>query len=88
MVSVNAGSLAPRVARTAPSVKWPHERCQQRCQTGSGCAEVGGFEGASRQFVDANIKKSEAGDRVQKLQQALDMLGDTEGPEVDELPVH
>ena len=38
-----------------------------------------------RPFVDANIKKSEAGDRVQKLQQALDTLGDTEGPEVDGL---
>ena len=38
-----------------------------------------------RPFVDANIQKSEAGDRVQKLQQALNILGDTEGPEVDGL---
>ena len=38
-----------------------------------------------RPFVDANIKKSEAGDRVQKLQQALNILGDAKGPEVDGL---
>ena len=35
--------------------------------------------------MDANIKKTEAGDLVQKLQQALNILGDTEGPEVDGL---
>ena len=83
-----------------PSVKWPLARSQQRGQTGSGVSTKLAESSKERQsspshhsarsaglrpFVDANIKKSEAGDWVQKLQQALNILGDTEGPEVDGL---
>ena len=82
------------------SVKWPHARSQQRGQTGSGVATKLRESSKERQaspsnhnarsarlrpFVDANIKKSEAGDRVQQLQQALNILGDTEGADVDGL---
>ena len=72
-------------------------RSQQRGQTGSGVAPKLGDSkwrqgnpsqhnarsAGLRPSVDANIKKSEAGDRVQKLQQALDILRDTQCPEVD-----
>ena len=83
-----------------PAVKWPHARSQQRGQTGSGVAPKLGESSKERQgspsqhnarsaglrpFMDVNIKKSEAGNRVQKLQQALNILGDTEGLEVDGL---
>ena len=77
--------------RRPPSVKWPLARSQQRGQTGSGVSTKLGESSKERSpshhnarspglrpFVDTNIKKSEAGDRVQKLQQALNILGDTE----------
>ena len=86
-----ARSLAPRVARAAHPFREMASRTfpatWSDCEWS--CAEVGRFEGASGQPVTTqrqdDIKKSEAGDRVQKLQQALDILGDTEGPEVDGL---
>ena len=46
------------------------------------CREAGGRVSTNVLLRDLD---PEAGDRVQKLQQALDILGDTEGPEVDGL---
>ena len=96
-----ARSMAPSVARTASPFSEMASRTIPATWSDWEWSvnEVGGvFEGASgqpvthnarsaglRPFVDANIKKSEAGDRVQKLQQALNILGDTGGPEVDGL---
>ena len=72
--------------RRPPSVKWPWSDWEWSviggvCSPSHHSARSVGL----RPFVDANIKKTEAGDRVQKLQQALNILGDTEGPEVDGL---
>ena len=38
-----------------------------------------------RPFVDASAKQTKASDRVTKIKHALQVLGDTEGPEVDVL---
>ena len=38
-----------------------------------------------RPFVDVSAKQSQASDRVMKIKHALQVLGDTEGPEVDGL---
>ena len=86
-------SMAPSVARTpSPFSEMASRTIQQRGQTGSGVPTKLGESSKERQtslshnsarsaglrpFVDANIKKSEAGDRVQKLQQALNILGDS-----------
>ena len=75
------GRRSPEMAsRTFPTTwsdwEWSCERQGNPSQHNAKSAGL-------RPFVEANIKKLEASDRVQKLQQALDILGDTEGPEVD-----
>ena len=81
--------------RRPPSVQWPRARPQQHSlQSGQSVVNEGLKStqktqtmrtAGLRPFVDASAKQTMAGDRVTKIKHALQVLGDTEGPEVDGL---
>ena len=81
--------------RRPPSVRWPRARPQQQSlQLGHTAVNEGQKSTVKSQtmrtaglrlFVEASAKQTKASNRVTKIKHALQVLGDTEGPEVDGL---